>query len=179
MTMNISFEAIRKQMEAATGTVAQAATTTSSKIVEGVKSVASAVGSAMPASNAKLDDRTEKLVALIEEQGLQMDNLYAALGLPKPVIPQASLDALIAARMEQIKAKPVKEEAPAPAPVVAPQIALSAPVATEPHQLTLDEVATITQPSSAPSVAPAPAPSAPPAGIPMSQPTNWHMGPVI
>lgn len=124
-TNNISFQSILSRVNLAeqlAQTVTNVTASTTQKIVDVSKSAVSAVGGVMPVTNNKLDVRTERLLALIEEQGIQIDALYAMLGLTKPVPSTADVSSLVAARMHTIKFLDKKEEepvvAPAPQPVI-------------------------------------------------------------
>lgn len=117
---NLSFASILARVNAAQATTVQAvqavatvATSATAKTVDAAKAVGSAIHGVMPVSHNVLDARTEKIFTVVEEQGMQIDMLYAAMGITKPVLPATDLSALVAARMASIKAS-----TPAPAPVV-------------------------------------------------------------
>lgn len=127
-----TFEQIRAAMAAKTNTATSAVAEATNTLTEKVKAAATTVGSVMPATNAKLNDRTEKLLAIIEQQGLELDALYAHFGLAKPEIQATDVSALVAARMESIKAKQEKQEevaAPVQEAPVVPQNAMQARIA--------------------------------------------------
>lgn len=195
-----TFDAIRAAMAAksatVTATVSNATASATTKVVETAKVVTSAVGSVMPVTNAKLDDRSAKILAIIEEQGLQLDALYAHLNVAKPVVQATDISALVALRMESIKAKPVQEEVPvAPAvqqlPAPQPEVVAPAPVvvpeATQEAVQRFVNFLIEPMPKAQTPVTQAPAKpqedkaksfqSANPmgAGLSMGQPSNWHM----
>lgn len=169
-----TFEQIRAAMAAKTTatstTITNTAASVTNKVVETAKSVSTSVAGVLPVTNNKLDDRTEKLLTLIEEQGLQIDTLFAMFKVEKPGFDNEVLSALVAARMQAIKHVEKKHQEP-----------VGSGLAIQPEPSMPNVATPVTEAPSQPGKVVQSAadtykkvdPNSIPMG--MSTPTNWHL----
>lgn len=183
--MTISFEAIRAQAQIATGATVQAAQASTHKVVQVAKSVGSAIGGVLPATNNRVNGLEENVAVTIAALKLEIDQLRAQVGMPAQPIAAQEVNDMASAILGLWGAKkePARVQVAPEAPQVAPEAPQQLPAPTtasvveqavqsvpEAQQMTIEEV----QPQSAPSI---PAPTNPMANaIPLSQPSNWHLG---
>lgn len=115
--MSINFEAIRAKMQAAVNGTTQATQTASTKVVEAIKSSASAVHGVLPASNNKVDKVEDQVAHALAALKLDIDQLRAQIGIQAQPIPVTDVQAVASALLAGWHAKEEKKAEPAPAPV--------------------------------------------------------------
>lgn len=132
---NVNFEAIRAKMQAAVNGTAQATQAASNKVVEAIKTSATAVHGVLPASNNKVDKVEDQVAHALAALKLDIDQLRAQLGVQAQPIAVTDVQAVASALLAGWHAKEEKKAEPAPAPVAeepriqpAPQVVAPQPV---------------------------------------------------